>query len=182
MYLKGALNRSCYFSPLSLSLKSVSLSNQNQVASSSTTTMALDVEAIDLKIYMQVSNNITRLFWLIMASIAMELMPNLGMIDFIAKHTFFMRLLFIVIHSMLLMSILKIALYSPVTVHCIVHILVSMCIAALVSVVGSFILSTIAAFINGIAWIITITIFVKKRWNEMVPSVPSALADRDQSG
>lgn len=126
-------------------------------------------ENIEWKMSTAVRNTITGLFAVLIAFIAVEIPPNLGMTDFIANHTFFIRFIFILIHSQFLITILNIVLCSrSVSGKSIVGVIVSMAIASLACVIGSFLLSTITGVVNCTAWIVTISIIVNKRWNDIV--------------
>lgn len=126
-------------------------------------------ESIDLTVYIEVSTNIARLFWIHLIFLAVEVMPNSGITNYVATHILVTRFFFFLIHSLYLFTALDTVLrISSVSGRCIVEILASLVIPPLVCVSCAFMISTITGLLDGVSWILTISIIAKKKWNDIV--------------
>lgn len=133
--------------------------------------MPLEQEQIyvnDNAMFKGVINDAILLFCVLIAFVAVEILPILGMSNFIVNHNFSMRMILILIQILFMMSMLNTILHPPVSGFCIMFIVVILVIICVMCVKLVLMISTITAIITGIMWIITISIVVIKRRNDLV--------------
>lgn len=136
--------------------------------------MPLEQQQIDVNDHEMLNglfNKTILLFCAIIAFVAAEIFPILGMTDFIVNHNVPTRMLLIMIQLLFMLSMLNTILRPPISGFYIMVVVVIMVIICVMGVLLVLMISTIAAILTGIMWSITILIVVVKKWIDIVMQI-----------